>query len=345
MNEKRVNERDGLLSEMGNTADKEEPPNEAADFLEKLAIRLWFEEDPVAGESARATDELKAPEEMEGEERANMVLPRDVWLIVLGKLESARDLGRLCMCCKSYRRIVLQANKLWEDFDSKLQLLRVGTAWGTTPRERIAYIERVFLGDRLFPDELEMWRIVAAESMPSEIRVLVASLGDVGPGKSNLIARFVRGAFIRDTNRMSLQLEVQEHRKKLTLSEGLSTELSIQECPSGGDIDQYVATFDSDVVIVVSTFEDSSSFSRDVTRLCETLQCRDMRVPIVAVRSRSDRFVMVPGASEKRRLLASFRMPYLSTSAFLDTNCTEVFEVAAKLAIAASPARRKKQKE
>jgi len=143
---------------------------------------------------------------------------------------------------------------------------------------------------------------------------------------------------------LSLQAEVHEHKKTISLSSELAAELHIQECSSEA-VEEFVESFDSDVVIVVSTFEEPEQFMRNLALLRQTLVRRGLRVPVVVARSKSDRPLSLANASDLRRQLAYCRIPFVSTSAFLGVNCDKVFTVAARLAIATQPARRKEKTE
>jgi hypothetical protein len=150
----------------------------------------------------------------ESEDRSNMILPRDIWLLLFEYVESPRVLGRLASCCKVYRRLVLQADKRWRHWAKQFHPYYMGRADIFRDRQLVAWVCRAFLGDSLLPADLDVWLLVPPLPV---VRVLVASLGEVASGKSNLIARFVRDKFIGDSNRLSLALEQQTASKIVSM--------------------------------------------------------------------------------------------------------------------------------
>ncbi len=322
---------------MGNEQSGQAAAGQGEAFLADLLTRLWVTEVPEKLQPRELgydkTDEVVLPVELPGEDMSNMALPRDVWLLIFGYLLNPRHLGTLCAVCKSYRRIVLQADKHWK---------RLYEQWlpGKRPSRKadyrcyLAYSSRVFLGDRLLPEDLETWQLVPGERIAAEMRFLVASM-EPACGKSNMITRFVRNRFIGDGNRLSVALEQMSHKARLTLGDQIAVDVEVVECTTHA-IEQYLMAMEVDAVIFASCFTDVSAFGNELERLRSLLRDNRGCAPLVVARTKSDTCRGTAGASDVRRMLRTFKVPFVSTSAFLGTNCHLVFEVATKLAIALS---------
>ncbi len=316
-------------------------------FVRSLVRRVWSSEVLPCGAVPRIAkwpvdrqDETVLSEECQPELCThNMVLPRDVWLLVFDLLRP-RELAALASACKTYRRLVLQAHRPWrrwcaffypELFDDRYvpEKDRPGRE---LQRLLVAWKSRVFVGDALIPPDLDTWMLAPKMSV---VRVLVASLNQPACGKSNLIARFARGRFVGDNNRLSLALEQHTASKRMKLLDGSGVErevlVELEEC-STGLIELYAQETGCDCVVVVGSMIDQEFFDAFMSLRDRFLTLKGY-APLIVARSKSDLKIPQTVASLFRLYLRKAKIPYISTSAKMgDVGCTQVFEVAVKLA-------------